>query len=126
MKKKRAQKPKISKPLFWTPRILAIAFIVFISLFSLDVFGTGLGFWGTILGLFMHLIPSFIMIIALVIAWKRELVGAIVFTLLGLLYIIMLLMNPVLEWYMLSWAITVSGPAFLTGILFFMNWKRKK
>lgn len=118
--------PNIGKGLYWTPRILAIVFILFISLFALDIFGMHLGFWGTIAGLFIHLIPSFAMIIALIIAWKHEMVGAVIFIALGLFYILMLLMNPNLEWYMLSWALTIAGPAILTGILFLMNWNRKR
>jgi hypothetical protein len=31
--------------LFWTPRLLSILFAIFISLFALDVFGEGYGFW---------------------------------------------------------------------------------
>jgi hypothetical protein len=36
-----------------------------------------------------------------------------------------LLMNP-FEWYMLSWSLIIAGPAFLVGILFFINWFKKK
>ena len=115
-------KPKF---LYWTPRILSIVFILFLSLFSLDIFDGNYGFWGTILGLFMHNIPSFVLIILLVIAWKHELVGAIAFALGGLLYIILILMNQTFEWYMLSWIIQISGVAFLIGYLWFLNWKKK-
>ena len=34
--------------LFWTPRILGILFALFLSMFALDVFGEGYGFWGTL------------------------------------------------------------------------------
>jgi len=125
-KERAKKKPEISRTIYWAPRILAIVFIAFVSLFALDIFGMNLGFWGTVLGLLMHLIPSFAMIIILIIAWKHEIVGAVAFIALGLAYILSLLMNPELEWYMLSWALTIAGPAFITGILFLMNWKRKK
>ena len=95
-------------------------------MFSLDVFGNGYGFWGTVLGLFMHNIPVFILTILLIIAWKHELVGAITFILAGLLYITWLLTNPKLEWYMLSWSVTIAGPAFLVGILFLVGWLQKR
>ena len=116
----------MNKYLYWIPRIVSIILILFLALFSLDVFGMGLGFWGTILGLLMHNIPVFILTIVLIISWKHEIVGGIAFILAGLAYIILLLMNPELEWYMLSWSILISGPAFLIGILFLMNWKLKK
>ena len=58
----------MKKTLNWIARILAIALIAFFSLFALDVFGQP----GWFLGLIMHLIPSFILIIITVIAWKNE------------------------------------------------------
>jgi len=116
---------KINKFIYWTPRILCILFIAFLALFSLDIFDLKLGFWQTVLGLFMHNIPSLILLVVLLISWKYEIVGAIAFFLAGLLYIIMLLMNP-FEWYMLSWMLTIAGPAFLIGILFLINWMKKE
>lgn len=117
---------KASKLIFWTPRILAILFILFLALFSLDVFEGDYGFWGTILALFMHNIPSFALLIVLLISWRYEIVGAVVFILAGLLYIIWLLINRELEWYMLLLVLQIAGPAFLIGILFLIGWKRKK
>lgn len=116
---------KINKFIYWTPRILSILFILFLALFSLDVFGTGLNFWQTIGALFMHNIPSLILLAVLSISWKYEIVGGIVFILAGLLYIFLLLINPQLEWYMLFWALQISGPAFFIGILFTIGWFKK-
>ncbi len=116
---------KISRGVYWTPRIVSIIFILFLMLFSLDVFGMNLGFWGTILVLFMHNIPALILSIVLLISWKYEIVGGIAFILAGLFYIVMLMKNP-FEWYMLSWAIQISGIAFLIGILFLIGWFKKK
>lgn len=116
---------KVSKFIYWTPRILSIIFILFLAMFSLDVFGTGLGFWGTILGLFMHNIPVLILTGVLILAWKYEIVGGIAFILGGLLYIVLLLING-FEWYKIAWALQISGIAFLVGILFLINWYKKK
>ena len=131
--KKRAQsankKRKVSRFVYWTPRILSILFLLFLAMFSLDVFGNGYTFWQTVGALLMHNIPVFILAILLWISWKHELVGAITFILAGLLYIGLLIRNILIgqgEWYMLSWAATIAGPAFLVGILFYINWKRKK
>ena len=87
-------KKKISKFVYWTPRILSIIFIFFLALMSLDVFEGNYGFWGTITGLFMHNIPAMILLIVLIISWKYEIVGGIAFILAGLLYIITLVTNP--------------------------------
>ena len=83
-----------NKLIYWTPRILSIIYILFLALFYLDIFDGNYGFWGTIIGLFMHNIPSLVLLIVLLISWKREIVGGIIFILAGLLYIIRLLMNP--------------------------------
>jgi len=116
---------KVSKFVYWTPRILSILFIAFLALFSLDVFGNGYTFGQTLVALFMHNVPVFILAIVLWISWKYEIVGGIAFILAGLLYIYVLTRNA-FEWYMLSWAIQISGVAFFIGILFLMNWYKKK
>ena len=95
-------------------------------MFSLDVFEPELTPWQIAIGLFMHNIPALFLLIVLIISWKREIVGGIAFILAGLLYILMLAMNSKFEWYMLSWSITIAGPAFLIGILFIVNWRKKQ
>jgi len=99
-------------------------------LFSLDIFEMKLGFWGTTLGLFMHNIPALFLLIILIISWKYEIVGGIVFVLAGLLYISRLLMtiltNPPPQWFMLFWSLSIAGPALLVGILFLVCWFKKR
>ena len=119
-------KPKF---LYWTPRILSIVFILFLSLFSLDIFDMKLDFWGTILGLFMHNIPVLFLLIILIISWKYEIVGGITFILAGVLYIARMLMTAFgnsFEWYLVSWSLIIAGPAFFIGILFLIGWFKKK
>jgi hypothetical protein len=124
---KKSIKKKTKKDwIFWTPRILSILFLAFLALFSLDIFGNGYSFWETVVGLFMHNIPVFILAILLWISWKHELVGAITFFLAGLLYIYLTLIRTEFEWYLLSWAVQIAGPAFFIGILYLIGWKRKK
>ncbi len=120
---------KVSKFIYWTPRILGIFFVLFLAMFSLDVFEGNYSFWGTIGALFMHNIPDIILLILLIIAWKRELVGAITFMLAGILYLAFVLNTAIttgFEWYYLFWIIQISGITFFVGILFFLNWKAKR
>ena len=116
---------KTGKFVYWAPRILSIIFVAFLMLMSLDIFDMKLNFWQTVLGLLMHNLPALVLLVVLIISWKYEIVGGVAFILGGLLYIILLLKNP-FEWYMLSWAIQISGIAFFIGILFLINWKKKK
>ncbi len=104
---------------------MSILFILFLALFSLDIFEMKLGFWGTAVGLFMHNIPSLVLLIVLLISWKHEIVGGVAFILAGILYIVLLMRNP-FEWYMLTWALQISGVAFLVGILFIVGWRKKR
>jgi hypothetical protein len=73
--------PKI---LFWLPRTLCIAAIFFISLFALDAFDTEGGIIQKLSAFFIHLIPSFILVGILFIAWKWELIGGIIFMAIGI------------------------------------------
>jgi len=61
---------KISKFVYWTPRILAILFITFLALMSLDVFLFELNFWQIMGAFLIHNIPVFILLAVLLISWK--------------------------------------------------------
>lgn len=104
--------------LYWSPRILAIFFAAFLSLFALDVFSEGYGFGETLIALVMHLVPTLIVVVALVIAWRWEWVGAVLFFGLALSYWVM-------AWGQFPFVnyLTISGPLLLTGLLFLFNWK---
>lgn len=103
--------------LFWTPRILCILFSIFISLFAFDVFTSGYTIWQTLLALIMHLIPAFLILCVLAFSWNREWIGGILFIALGIYYIAMAWGKFDLAAYFI-----ISGPLFLIGILFLINW----
>ncbi len=68
-------------------RILAIAFTIFIGLFALDVFEPGKPLGEIPLALAIHLIPTYLVLIFLWIAWKRPQIGGVLFVLAGTAYI---------------------------------------
>ena len=107
--------------LFWTPRVLAIAFILFLGIFALDVFGQGYSFRETVAALFIHLTPNFILLAILLVAWRHEWVGSLLFVGLGLLCLIWTQGRFPLVTY-----VVIAGPLFLTGGLFFLNWAYRK
>lgn len=121
---------KTGKILYWTPRLLSILFICFLTLFSLDMFESGMSAGEVMLGLLMHNIPSIIMIVLLIIAWRKEIVGAISYFNVGILYIGFVtfsVVNSGLQWYLaITFSITIAGPAFIIGVLFLINWKKRK
>jgi hypothetical protein len=92
---------------------------------SLDVFDGQSSAKDIALGPFMHNIPALILLIVLIVSWKREIVDGISFILAGILYIIFLARNP-FEWFYLVWALQISGIAFFIGTLFLIGCFKKK
>jgi len=111
------------RTLFWAPRVLSVLFIGFLSLFALDVFGEGFGFWRTLAALAVHLIPSLVLIAALVVAWRWEWVGAAIYGAAGMLYILNLVGRPRPPLAVkLQWMAVIAGPALAIAALFLANW----
>ena len=98
--------------ILWSPRILGILFAIFISLFALDVFGEGDTLGETIIALGMHMIPTLIVVLALVVAWRWPWLGAIVYMALAVVYMLM----------SHGESFVLSVPLFLLGVLFLVQW----
>ncbi len=106
--------------IYWLPRIISIAFVLFLSLFALDVFTEYTG-WNLVIAIFIHLLPSLILLGVIVISWKYDLVGAIIFLGFAVFYVCMAGFNRPWSWYA-----CISGPAVVIGILFLVSWFQKK
>ncbi|TAH41210.1 MAG: hypothetical protein EYC69_09570 [Bacteroidetes bacterium] len=119
-----------NKGFSWIPRILTMLIILFISMFALDAFSPELNLWQQLSDFVMHLIPSFLLVILLIIAWKRELIGGILFTLLGLI------MSPFI--YSMNYdrnhnvlmslgiILAICLPIIVAGILFIISSTKKE
>ena len=70
----------------WGPRLLAIVYAAFVSLFALDAWGTGAGFWEELAAFIVHLMPTYFILAALVIAWRRPRVGGVLFIILATVF----------------------------------------
>ena len=103
--------------IYWTPRILTMAFAAFLSIFALDVFSEPLGVLDKAVALFMHLIPSLMVVAILAVIWRREWLGAIIFPLLATLHVVS--MHGRLHW---SAYAVIDGPLLLLAVLFLLNW----
>jgi hypothetical protein len=110
----------LKKFLYWSPRVLSILFIIFLSVFALDVFSEYQGL-KIIPALLIHLAIPLILLIVLVVAWKRDLVGMIIFLVSALYYITMVGFDE-------NWTIyaLIPGPAIVIGILFLLNWLQQR
>jgi len=109
-----------TKIIIWLPRILGIAFVLFLSLFATDVFGEYSGA-ELVLALLIHLIPSFILLAVVAVAWKWELVGAIVFLAGAIFYVYLVGLGQPWQLYAL-----ISGPALVVSVLYFFAWCQKR
>jgi cell division protein FtsW (lipid II flippase) len=122
---------KIStRVLHWLPRIICIMGILFISMFSIDALNSELTIWQQILSLSMHLIPSFVLILLLLLSWKRELIGGIIFMIIGLgfspiIFIHNFKMNQSI-WMSLGVISVITIPFAIVGVLFILSHYRKK
>jgi hypothetical protein len=110
-------KTPVKHLLFWAPRILGLLIAAFISIFALDVFDEHHGFWNTAFALLMHLIPTAILLLLLALSWRWEWTGGVLFPALGVVYLVTC-------WGRFHWSAyaLISGPLFLLGSLFLLNW----
>jgi len=105
-----------AKLLYWIPRIFTTLAIIFMMMFSLDSIGGNEPLGRKLLGLLIHNIPALILIVVLIIAWKRELVGGVLFILAfigGCVFFRSFSGNP--------GSLVVIAPFFITGILFILH-----
>ena len=108
--------PGIYRILTWAPRIIAILFIGFISLFALDSFSGDVPVGKQILGFFIHLIPSFVLVACLIVAWKNRIFGGLLFLVVGMVFTIYFgtYKNP-------TNFLLISAPVLLVGVLFILS-----
>lgn len=118
------------KVLHWLPRVICILAILFVSMFALDAFSPNLTIWQQIGAFIIHLAPSLILLIVLLIAWKWELVGGIIFIVIGLslspfIFFHNYKMNHSI-WMSLGIISVITLPFIIAGILFVISHFRKK
>ncbi|HOW28228.1 MAG TPA: hypothetical protein PK876_06980 [Elusimicrobiota bacterium] len=101
----------------WAPRILSLLFVAFLSLFAFDTVGEHAG--GS--ALLMHLLIPLSLLVIVLLVWKWDWAGALVFFFVALSYVGMVGLNRPWSWYL-----TISGPAVLISALFLTNHYTKR
>jgi hypothetical protein len=119
------------KFIYWIPRILCILAIGFILLLGSDAFDPKLSLQDQLIGFMMHSIPGFVLIILLVVAWKWELWGGILFMVIGLGFTpfifsinyhrLVMLHNTSPIGIALGIVMAITFPFFLAGGLFVLS-----
>jgi hypothetical protein len=100
--------------LFWAPRLLGIAFAAFLGLFALDAFEVGKPLGRAIMDFVVHLLPAFVVLGVLALAWRDARIGALAFLMLAAAY-------AVWVGFRLDWMIAISGPLLLVAVLFMLS-----
>jgi hypothetical protein len=119
-----------AKVLNWLPRIICILAILFVSMFALDSFSPNNTILQNATAFLMNLIPSFILLTVLIIAWNRELTGGIILTIAGLAWCTFIFVINLRRthsfWAALMIMAMLGLPFVASGILFILNHFRKK
>jgi hypothetical protein len=114
----------------WIPRVICILAILFISIFSADAFSSEHNIWHQIGDFLMHLIPSFILLAFLIATWKWELIGGVIFTIIGValspfIYQHNYAMNESVSISLLI-VLMITFPFIVVGVLFIISHFMKK
>ena len=103
----------VERALYWTPRVLVRLFALFMGAFALDTFQEALAPGEMALAFLIHLVPAFIVLATLGVAWRRELLGGVLFVALAVVYVVITRGRAEPLTYLL-----VAGPPVLVGVLF--------
>lgn len=106
-----------AKAFYWIPRVLTIIAILFMAMFSFDVFDSNETLIRKMEGFIIHNIPALLLTAVLILAWKKELAG-------GILFIVLFF---IAGFYFKSFngnpqSLIVITPFLLTGILFIFHY----
>jgi hypothetical protein len=100
---------------------IGILYAFALLVFAADVFSKDQNISQTLIDLVLHFIPTVIVLLLVVIAHQRPLMGSIIFAINGLVYIIS-------GWDNLHWSahILIAGPLLLMSILYVIAYKSVK
>ena len=117
---------KLSGNIFLAPWIFSILLIINLEFFSLEFLTPERNWVEIIIGSFIYNFPLLSVLVILIISWKYQIVGSIVFFFAGLLYVSLNVVRFQSEWYIaFAWALPIGIPLFLISILFLMNWRKQ-
>lgn len=110
---------RLAATIHWAPRVAAILIIFFVSLFSLDVFDLEGSFIEKLGAFFIHSLPSIALIVVLVFAWRRPIIGAVAFLFASLFFL-----RVINGGRNVGSLLLFSGPLLLIAALFYTDWRR--
>jgi len=125
MEIRKNESSRLASTIGWAARILCLLSVAFISMFAFDVFSVVAGLGQKKFAFLLHMIPSFVLIIVLIIAWKHELVGGVMITLIGLVVLAYVYSVNYGRSHSVSMglrpAAMIGAPFVIAGILFIIS-----
>lgn len=110
---------------YWVPRVLGILYAGFISLFTFDAWEGTSSFWEGLVGWLIHLLPVAIVILALIIAWRRPVVGGGIFLVLATIFLLLFANELDGDWTdTVVSMLVIAGPLALIGVLFMVEGRK--
>jgi len=94
----------------WTPRLAGVAMALFLTMFALDAFD-GRPFFAAFPGFVIHLLPAFLVLAAVAVAWRFPIAGAGAFAGLAVVYGMSVKWRP-------AWIGVIGGPLLIIAGLF--------
>ena len=99
----------------WIPRVLGVAMVLFLGMFASDAFQGDASIGDKVLDFLMHVIPAGLCLAVVMVAWKREAIGAVVFALLAGVYTLWAMPR----W---DWIAVIGGALLLVAFSYAMAW----
>ena len=100
----------------WAPRVAGLLAALFLATFALDAFSDTSSILAAMPGFLIHLIPAFLLVAVIWLAWHKPLVGALVFLAFAAIYTVNTLHRP-------DWIAVIAGPLALVGALYLLSWR---
>lgn len=94
----------------WTPRLAGVAMSLFLAMFALDAFD-GRPFFAAFPGFVIHLLPAFLVLAAVAVAWRFPIAGAGAVAGLAVIYGMSVKWRP-------AWIAVIGGPLVIIAALF--------
>lgn len=106
------------KFIYWSPRILSLLFVIFISVFALDVFSEKSG-WEVIPALLIHLSVPLLLLVGVILAWRNDLIGIMAF----LAFIVWYFYQAGFDRDWTVYALIVAPPLVIS-FLYWLSWRQ--
>ncbi|HCT63056.1 MAG TPA: hypothetical protein DIC19_03050 [Erysipelotrichaceae bacterium] len=112
---------------YWTPRILAILYTLLIMMFSLDVFDGTSTLLDQLIGFLIHNIPVYVMVLVIALAWEKDFIGFIGFSLITVGLMVLSSAITLREGFGFNPAsLLISLPGLLVSLLYGLSWYMHK